>query len=379
MKSVVLVTPDDSGSLGSYEILGAHVDICLANEIEGAASQWFFFQVLDHRAGEPIHFSVLNEGRSLYPRGWINYRPVYSSDGHRWERVDAASFTGKGTLEFVIQKPPTSFFVAWYEPYTLTRFLKWISRIRQKGGVNVDVSSNDFISLTMGRAVTGSIVIIARQHPGETMASFFIEGLLNGLLEYYLSPSKASLLELFEVKIYPLMNPAGVRRGRHRYSEGSVDFNRSWMNDNPPIELQQVKRELKEIRALHCFFDIHGDEVTQTPPSHIELESGGRLSKPARVNRGALLDAIRERNADLEVVREPFFATRLRKFLSPGLYPAVRLSAGTTATRFVTDMYAVPAFTYEISAHNTTGDACATFGRSLATALARYAERWSGA
>lgn len=58
------------------------------------------------------------------------------------------------------------------------------------------------------------IVVIARQHPGETPGSFVCEG----LLDYLLGKDKESdfLRKNYEIKVVPMINPDGVCAGNYR-------------------------------------------------------------------------------------------------------------------------------------------------------------------
>lgn len=70
------------------------------------------------------------------------------------------------------------------------------------------------------------IVVIARQHPGETPGSFICEG----LIDFLLSKEKDSeyLRKHYEVKVIPMMNPDGVCAGNYRTNLLGFDLNRRW-------------------------------------------------------------------------------------------------------------------------------------------------------
>ena len=58
------------------------------------------------------------------------------------------------------------------------------------------------------------ILIIGRQHPGETYSSFIIHGFVNHLLSK--TPHCHRLREEFEVWVVPILNPDGVVVGNYR-------------------------------------------------------------------------------------------------------------------------------------------------------------------
>jgi len=71
------------------------------------------------------------------------------------------------------------------------------------------------------------VFLTARQHPGETPASF----LMQGAMEFLSNPDNeeaAFLRDRFEFKIIPMMNPDGVIYGNYRCSLSGVDLNRQW-------------------------------------------------------------------------------------------------------------------------------------------------------
>lgn len=69
------------------------------------------------------------------------------------------------------------------------------------------------------------MVLIARQHPGETMAEFFVEGLLERLYDTS-DPVSRRLLELACFHVVPNMNPDGSVRGNLRTNARGTNLNR---------------------------------------------------------------------------------------------------------------------------------------------------------
>jgi len=69
-----------------------------------------------------------------------------------------------------------------------------------------------------------AIIIIARQHPGETMGSWVMQGVLEFLLSE--DPIAIYLRKQLVFKIVPMMNPDGVIHGNYRTSLSGSDLNR---------------------------------------------------------------------------------------------------------------------------------------------------------
>jgi murein tripeptide amidase MpaA len=103
--------------------------------------------------------------------------------------------------------------------------------------------------------------MVARQHPGETMAEWWMEGLINRLVDAS-DPVVNALLERAVLYLVPNMNPDGSRRGHLRTNAAGVNLNRVW--DNPTAENSpEVLCVLEKIQSTGLAFglDVHGDEA----------------------------------------------------------------------------------------------------------------------
>src|SRR5690606_34933736 len=101
--------------------------------------------------------------------------------------------------------------------------------------------------------------IIARQHPGESMAEHLMDGLLAQLLDGN-DPVARELLRKAEFFIVPNMNPDGSRRGHLRTNAAGANLNREWlepsMERSPEVYLV---RERMRASGLDFALDVHGD------------------------------------------------------------------------------------------------------------------------
>ncbi|KPA76847.1 putative Zinc carboxypeptidase [Leptomonas pyrrhocoris] len=110
-------------------------------------------------------------------------------------------------------------------------------------------------------------LLVARVHPGETNASWVMQGLLDALLR----PSAAAaawsalLCETFVFKVVPMLNVDGVMMGNHRCSFAGMDMNRDYLA--PKAELNPTLYALKQLlrywrqeegRQTVMFADFHG-------------------------------------------------------------------------------------------------------------------------
>ena len=105
------------------------------------------------------------------------------------------------------------------------------------------------------------IVLTARVHPGETVASFKIQGLIKYLLsDYY---QVVMMRKKFVFIIIPMLNPDGVINGNYRCNLAGNDLNRNW---DTPSEVQHptifnAKKLIKHMGMmgrLSLYCDFHG-------------------------------------------------------------------------------------------------------------------------
>jgi len=105
------------------------------------------------------------------------------------------------------------------------------------------------------------VVFTGRVHPGETVSSWMIKGVIEFLLEDSL---EARLLrESFVFKIVPMLNPDGVINGNYRCSLAGCDLNRKYKNASkiltPTIYyLKKMVHEFSKAYPIVLYCDFHG-------------------------------------------------------------------------------------------------------------------------
>jgi cytosolic carboxypeptidase protein 5 len=92
------------------------------------------------------------------------------------------------------------------------------------------------------------IFISARVHPGETPASYLMNGIIKFLVDKS-DPRAKILRKYFVFKIIPIINVDGVSRGFYRYDTNSLNMNRHYPNPN-----QKIQPEIYAIRRLFLFY-----------------------------------------------------------------------------------------------------------------------------
>ena len=256
----------DSGAIKVVAVEGDRADLAVRNDVaaDGTPSeflQWFHFRVSGaEQAGARLR--IVNAGATTYPNGWRDYRAVASSDRRRWERVPTA-FDGQ-VMTIDLPPAPGPSYVAYFEPYSWERHLALLADSCARGAalrrLGSTVQGRDMDALVVG-AGPHPVWIIGRQHPGETMAEWFIEGLLARLLDEA-DPLARALGRLATFHVVPNMNPDGSVLGNLRTNATGANLNREWlaptMERSPEVK---VVRDAMHVTGCAAFFDIHGDEA----------------------------------------------------------------------------------------------------------------------
>ncbi|MGZ3182729.1 MAG: M14 family metallopeptidase [Telluria sp.] len=252
---------------GAIEVVRATspeaIDLNIRKDSHADIIQWFYFR-LQGAAGERCTIRFLNAGQAAYPAGWEGYNAMASYDRVNWFRVPT-SYDGE---VMTIEHTPAmdSVYYAYFEPYSWERHLELLDRAQQSEHVRMldlgsTVDGRDFNLLVIGdEAARKKVWVIARQHPGETMAEWFVEGMLDALLDPS-DPFGRQLLKEAVFYVVPNMNPDGAVRGNLRTNAAGANLNREWntpsMERSPEVFL--VKEKMKQT-GCDLFLDVHGDE-----------------------------------------------------------------------------------------------------------------------
>ncbi|MGL6070987.1 M14 family metallopeptidase, partial [Craterilacuibacter sp.] len=254
---------------GSIEVVQfddfSDIQLRICQDNAASFAQWFYFR-LQGAAYQPCTLRFLNAGECAYPEGWRDYQAMASYDRVNWFRVPTLYDGQTLTIEHV--PLAGSIYYAYFEPYSYEQHLNLIGQAQSSGLCDVSslgssIEDRDIDLLTIGHEVESDlkIWIIARQHPGETMAEWFIEGLLNRLLDPQ-DPTSRLLLDSATFYIVPNMNPDGAIRGNLRTNAAGANLNREWATpsvDKSP-EVLLVRNKMLET-GVDLFLDIHGDEA----------------------------------------------------------------------------------------------------------------------
>lgn len=247
-------------------------------------SQWFHFR-LESEPHLQHNFKLLGLAKSAYPEGWDGYDVVASYDRQEWFRIPA-NFDGD-TLSFSVNPEFRSMYFAYFAPYTYDRHQDLLHTAQthyrcELETLGTTLDGNDISILTIGEPAEGkkNVWVIGRQHPGETMAEWFIEGMLQRLLDDTDTVGRA-LLDSVVLHVVPNMNPDGSIRGHLRTNGIGVNLNREWltpsMEKSPEVFLV---RERMLATGVDMLLDIHGDEAI---PYNFVAGSEGNASYNDRI------------------------------------------------------------------------------------------------
>ncbi|MDY7569045.1 M14-type cytosolic carboxypeptidase [Pseudomonas sp. CCC4.1] len=254
---------------GNIQVLDSsnplQVKLAIKPDTKSPHFQWFHFKVDGLTPGHTHHFQLSNASQSSYNKAWDGYQAVASYDQENWFRVPS-DFDGTSlNIHFAAEQPQA--WLAYFEPYSRARHDQLIKNALQWSGCELlatgkSVEGRDIQLLRKGSGASHKrkIWIIAQQHPGEHMAEWFMEGLLERL-EQGSDPQMRKLLDYADLYLIPNMNPDGAFHGHLRTNANGQDLNRAWQNTSPQVS-PEVFFALEQMSqyGVDLFLDIHGDE-----------------------------------------------------------------------------------------------------------------------
>ena len=290
MTQLHISTAFDSGAIEVISLADpADVQLRIRRDNASEFAQWFHFS-LQGAVGLAVTLRFLNAGSSAYPKGWMGYRVVASYDRLNWFRINTR-FDGT-VMEADITPLANCVYFAYFEPYSHERHLDLIGSAGasehvqiQHLGQTLDGRDMTLLRITDEHGATPlaqrkKVWVIARQHPGESMAEWFVEGFLERLLDDA-DPVARVLLAQCVFHVVPNMNPDGAVRGNLRTNAAGANLNREWLAPSPEKspEVFYVRQRMQEV-GVDLNLDIHGDENL---PYNFCVGTEGRSSYSPRI------------------------------------------------------------------------------------------------
>lgn len=263
------ITISDQFDGGNIQVIDSSnpADIQLAIKPDNASDffQWFYFS-LDGEVGQRCVIRILNASQSSYAQGWVDYQVCTSYDRQQWFRTPTSYIDGELCFEISLEHNRVEF--AYFVPFSEQHHVDLLAHAQMHPcvthstlGQTLDGRAMSLLRISACEKARYKVWIIARQHPGETMAEWFMEGLLEALLDRD-NPTVWQLLQNTAFYMVPNMNPDGSVRGNLRTNAAGANLNREWqspsMEKSPEVYLV---REKMLAEGGDLFLDIHGDEV----------------------------------------------------------------------------------------------------------------------
>ena len=315
----------DSGNIRLVSIIGNRIDLEILKDHQSDFYQWFHFRLVN--ADAPVTLRIVNCGVSAYPDGWTGYKVRMSEDRETWRQIDTGY--ADGVLSFSAAPASGSAWFAYFAPYSMERHHDLVARIAAKPGVRfeslgltLDGQGMDYLSLGDGPR---QLWLYARQHPGESMAEWWMEGALDRLTDPA-DPVARVLRREATFHVVPNMNPDGSKRGHLRTNAVGVNLNREWhapsAERSPEVMLTLRKMD---VTGVDFAMDVHGDEAIP-----YVFMAGFEGIPNWTEHQGALY----RRYRDLLAARTPDFQTRYGYGVAGAGKANLSMSTNQLANRF---------------------------------------------
>jgi len=293
-------------------------------------SQYFSFRsFVNTQEAKTIIYVLSNAGNASYPIAWEDSTVFVSStpsNENSWKRVLYTSYDKEtGELSWTHEHDVNQkiLYFSYFPPYSYERHLNLIAKCDACPNANVitlgqtlDGREMECVQIGKGEKVCW---IIHRQHPGENMAEFYAEGLLERLLglnhDYAVDGRVKDLLKEYTFYIVPNMNPDGSVRGHLRTNAQGQNLNREWASSTyqkddkeisyeaPTLERSpEVYHVLTKMDETGCdaFLDVHGDE--ELPYNFLAGGEGcPNWSTRLKSLHGAFLSKYSKVNSDMQI------------------------------------------------------------------------------
>eukprot|EP00929_Paragymnodinium_shiwhaense_P088251 TRINITY_DN48532_c0_g2_i1.p1 TRINITY_DN48532_c0_g2~~TRINITY_DN48532_c0_g2_i1.p1 ORF type:complete len:1191 (+),score=234.38 TRINITY_DN48532_c0_g2_i1:174-3746(+) len=320
-------TPE-TGAAGWAEELEYELHVDGDTQSWAGHTQWFYFGVLTYEFTGTVRFRIVNmqKKKSLHQHGLQPHVFSMLQKQRGWQpfACEAVSYSLNGksgpgradhsSLEWTyrIDCPGDEIYFAAYPPYTYSMLNDFLSELDEH-----EVAREHFRCYELCRCLSqlpvpllvisqgirctdsqerkrvgkhspgqsarrgaeeprawkrGALVVLARQHPGEVVGSWTVQGLIRFLLGP--TPVAKLLREEFVIHIVPMVNVDGVIHGNSRCTLAGLDPNRIWHDPNPIIhpDVFAVKRHLRRLaegswnsgvpgynsKGIEVFLDFHG-------------------------------------------------------------------------------------------------------------------------
>jgi murein tripeptide amidase MpaA len=266
MSDIIISAAFDSGNIEVLSVSGAEASLAIRRDRDSDFFQWFHFRVAGGKNRE-LELRLTGLAAAAYPLGWVDYRARVSEDRQHWAQAETQwdGTADGGTL--TIRHTPDSdlCWFAYFAPYSMERHHDLVAAAALADGVDYrclghSLDGQPIDCLEMGEGPV-QVWLYARQHPGEAMAEWWMEGALDALTDPA-DPVGRSLRARCRLHLVPNANPDGSRRGHLRTNAMGVNLNREWANPTPERSPEVVAMlAAMDESGVDFSIDVHGDEA----------------------------------------------------------------------------------------------------------------------
>ncbi len=255
----------DSGNIEVLSIDGSEANLAIRKDRDSSFFQWFHFRASGAK-GRNLVLRITGLNASAYAGGWPNYRACLSEDRQFWSRADTSwdEKADGGTLTIRCKPSNDIVWFAYFTPYSIERHHDLVTEAALSEGVDYrclgsSIEGQPIDCLEMGDGET-QVWLIARQHPGESMAEWWMEGALECLTDPA-DPVGRVLRQKCRLHLVPNCNPDGSCRGHLRTNAKGVNLNREWATPSAVRSPEVLAiRNAMDASGVHFAMDVHGDE-----------------------------------------------------------------------------------------------------------------------
>ncbi|XP_049286539.1 cytosolic carboxypeptidase 6 isoform X1 [Anopheles funestus] len=282
----------ETGNLGRVDLVGEfEYDLFLRPDTCNPRYRfWFNFTVDNVKQDQRVIFNIvnMNKSRNLFKDGMTPL--VKSTSRPKWQRLPRCEvFYYKSPVHqnhyvlsfaFGFDKEDEVYQFALTFPYSYSKMQAYLNAVElkfpdtfERSTLGMSIQNRKLELITFDdvkkpdkmdpKNVIHMVVILARIHPGESPASYVVQGLIEFLAAANQPISKA-LREHVVFKIVPMLNPDGVFLGNNRCNVIGHDLNRSWnkLSQYTHPTLSAVMKMLKEYDNSSCYqvdfvIDLH--------------------------------------------------------------------------------------------------------------------------
>jgi murein tripeptide amidase MpaA len=268
-----ILSPKDGGKIQLLRASDTSARLAIRADDHADEFRQFFSFVARDLGGDRCNFEITNASACTYGDAFEGYRVCASVAGSNgagddeWFRVPTE--LDGSTLRFSYEPASEAEVVrfAYFAPYSRQRRLDLMKRLEKSGRASSEVVGKTVGGEPMHLVTFGSdhedarkLWIVAQQHPGETMAGWFMEGLASRLA-FDDDGIVSHLREEARIFLVLCMNPDGAFAGNHRTNAAGKDLNRCWWeaDEEESPEVLCIRKAMYE-HGVDFFYDVHGDE-----------------------------------------------------------------------------------------------------------------------